>query len=190
MDAGKNDITDEVLAAEVQGNNDAAFGVLIERYQGRLLRYGRKFLADNDHIEDIVQEVFLKTYQNIRGFDTDRKFSPWVYRIAHNAFVNAIRKKQREPVISVDFDIFTDHPQEHYDPADEEDRKAMQLSVETGLDALSPIYKEILILYYIEEMSYQEIADILHVPLGTVSVRLRRGREALKKQIQEQGNHE
>jgi RNA polymerase sigma-70 factor (ECF subfamily) len=104
--------------------------------------------------------------------------------------VNAIRKKHREPVISVDFDIFTDHPQEQYDPAEEEDRKAMQSAVESGLDALSPIYKEILILYYIEEMSYQEIADILHVPLGTVSVRLRRGREALKKEIKGRGNNE
>jgi len=185
-----NESTDEELAILVQGNNDVAFGVLIERYQGRLLRYGKKFLSDDDHIEDIVQEVFIKTYQNIRGFDTDRKFSPWIYRIAHNAFVNALRKKHREPVISVDFDIFTDHPQEHYDPAEEEDRKAIRAVVESGLAALPPIYKEILVLYYIEEMSYQEIVDILHVPLGTVSVRLRRGREALKKTIREQGNHE
>lgn len=185
-----DDRTDEELAALVQGNNDTAYGVLIERYQSRLLRYGRKFLSDEDHIEDIAQDVFIKTYQNIRGFDVGRRFSPWIYRIAHNAFVNALRKKHQEPVVAVDFDTFTDHPVHHYDPAEEEDRKVMQSTVNAGLKALSPLYKEIIVLYYIEELSYLEISDILHIPLGTVSVRLRRGREALKKAIQSQGNHE
>jgi RNA polymerase sigma-70 factor (ECF subfamily) len=185
-----DDKTDEELAALVQGNNDVAYGVLIERYQARLLRYGRKFLSNEDHIEDIVQDVFIKTYQNIRGFDAGRKFSPWIYRIAHNAFVNALRKKGREPVMSVDFDIFTDHPVYHYDPVEDEDRKAMHATVEAGLGALTPLYKEIIVLYYIEELSYQEISEILHIPLGTVSVRLRRGREALKKVIRAQENHE
>ncbi len=184
-----NDRTDEELASQVQGNSDSAFGVLIERYQDRLLRYGRKFLSDEDHIEDIVQDVFIKTYQNIRSFDTSRKFSPWIYRVAHNAFVNALRKKHREPVISVDFDIFTAHPEHHYDPAEDEERRAMKSAVDSGLEEVSPLYKEILILYYIEELSYQEIADVLHVPLGTVSVRLRRGREALGKAIQARGGN-
>jgi len=175
--------TDEELAALVQGNNDDAFGVLMERYQGKLLRYGKRFLSQNDHIEDIVQDVFIKTYQNIRSFDATRRFSPWIYRIAHNAFANALRKNHREPLMFVDFDTFIAHPSYTEDPAKEEDRKNIKKLVESGLELLPNIYKEIIILYYIEDMSYQEIADILRVPVGTVGIRLRRGREALKEKF-------
>ena len=182
--------TDEELVAQAQGNNDAAFGVLIVRYQDKLLRYGRKFLADNDHIEDIVQDVFIKTYRNIRSFDAARKFSPWIYRIAHNEFVNALRKKHREPTISLDLDILTAHPSYHYDPAEDEDRATAKKLIDQGLEKVPPLYKEILILFYIEELSYQEIADVLHIPLGTVSVRLRRGREALKNVLKTNGGGE
>ncbi len=187
MDPLQKGNTDEELAALVQRNNEGAFGVLMERYQERLLRYGRRFLADDDRIEDIVQDVFIKTYQNMRSFDATRKFSPWIYRIAHNAFANALRTKHREPIIFVDFDTFMAHPSDEHDLAGEEDRKTMLVLVESGLAELPALYKEIIILYYIEELSYQEIADILRVPVGTVGVRLRRGREALKKKIAEQG---
>ena len=125
----------------------------------------------------------MKTYENIRSFDATRKFSPWIYRIAHNAFVNALRKKHREPYVTIDFDILVDHPVYHYDPAEEEERKTMKALVDAGLEMVPALYKEIIILYYLEELSYQEIADVLHVPMGTVSIRLRRGREALKKAI-------
>jgi RNA polymerase sigma-70 factor (ECF subfamily) len=184
MDPHHPEITDEALAVSAQGNSDEAFGVLIERYQGRLLRYGKRFLSDNDHIEDVVQGVFIQTYQNIRSFDATRRFSPWIYRIAHNAFVNELRRQHREPVSFVDFDVLAAHPSHEHDLAEETDKKAMRALVEAGLEMLPAIYKEIIILYYIEELSYQEIADILRVPLGTVSVRLRRGREALKKAME------
>lgn len=183
MDTLLDKNTDEELAALAQGNNEDAFGVLMERYQGRLLRYGRKFLSDNDHIGDIVQDVFIKTYQNIRSFDAARKFSPWIYRIAHNAFANAIRKKHREPLVSMDFDTFIAHPAYEHDPAKDEDMKIMLSLVESGLETVPALYKEVIILFYIEELSYQEIADVLHVPVGTVGIRLRRGREMLKKKV-------
>lgn len=175
--------SDEELAALVQGNNTDALGVLMSRYSPKLLRYGRKFLARSEHIEDVVQDVFIKTYQNIESFDSTRSFSAWIYRIAHNAFVNALRKNQRDPVMFVDFDTFTAHPAYEIDPAGEEERAQMRSQVERGLDLLTPNHREILILYYLEELSYQEIADVLRVPLGTVGVRLSRARDALKKHI-------
>jgi RNA polymerase sigma-70 factor (ECF subfamily) len=184
MDLHQPNSTDEELVVLAQGNNEEAFGVIIERYQGRLLRYGRRFLSDNDHIEDVVQNVFIKTYQNIRSFDATRKFSPWIYRIAHNAFVNELRRQHREPLSFIDFDTLAAHPSYEQDPAGEEDKKTIKALVDSGLETLPAIYKEIIILYYVEDLSYQEISDILHVPLGTVSVRLRRGRDALKKAIQ------
>jgi RNA polymerase sigma-70 factor (ECF subfamily) len=182
--AEQDNRTDEELAALVQGNNQEAFGVLMNRYQPKLLRYGRKFLAHDDHITDVVQDVFIKTYQNIQSFDATRKFSPWIYRIAHNAFVNELRRKKREPIVHVDLDTILAHPAYEFDPAADEERTEMQTLMQSGLEALAPAYKEVLILYYIEEQSYQEISDILQVPIGTVGVRLRRARTALKNYVE------
>lgn len=176
--------TDEALAELVQGNNQEALGVLIDRYQAKLLRYGKRFLPNDAHIVDVVQDVFIKAYENIQSFDATRKFSPWIYRIAHNAFVNEIRRQKREPLMYVDLDAILAHPSYEFDPAADEERAQMEELMKKGLDALAPAYKEVIILYYIEEQSYQEISDILQVPVGTVGVRLRRARQALKDYVE------
>lgn len=176
--------TDEELATLVQGKNEQAFGVLMSRYQPRLLRYGRRFLSELDPIEDVVQEVFIKTYQNIRSFDTSRPFSPWIYRIAHNMFVSALRRNSRLPFITVDFDLFPAYVAYEIDPAGDEEREQVRAMIDRGLKALAPMYREVIILYYLEQLNYQEIADVLHLPIGTVGVRLRRAREALKKHVE------
>jgi RNA polymerase sigma-70 factor (ECF subfamily) len=176
--------TDEELAALVQGKNEAAFGVLMNRYQPKLLRYGRRFLSESAPIEDAVQEVFIKTYENMLSFDTARPFSPWIYRIAHNLFANTLRKNSRQPFITVDLDLFSTHTAYEIDPAGDEEREEVRALVERGLKTLPPIYREVLVLYYLEEFSYQEIAEVLRVPLGTVGIRLRRAREALKKYVE------
>ncbi len=183
MDELLHQKTDEELAALVQGKNEAAFGVLMNRYQPKLLRYGRKFLSDNAPIEDVVQEVFIKTYENIRSYDPARPFSPWIYRIAHNMFVNALRSKSRLPFITVDLDMFSAHTAYEIDPAGDEEREETRALIDRGLKALTPIYREVIILYYLEHLDYQQIADVLHVPIGTVGVRLRRAREALKNYV-------
>lgn len=183
MDTPLEAISDEELAALVQGKNEEAFGVLMSRYQSTLLRYGRRFLSEDAPIEDVVQEVFIKTYQNIQSFDTTRTFSPWIYRIAHNLFVNALRSHSRQPFITVDLDMFGAHAAYEIDPAGDEERRETKILIDRGLGALLPIYREVLILYYLEQLSYQEIAEVLHVPTGTVGIRLRRAREALKKYV-------
>lgn len=184
MDEQLSKKTDEELGSLVQGKNEAAFGVLMSRYQPKLLRYGRKFLSDNAPIEDVVQEVFIKTYQNIQSYDTARPFSPWIYRIAHNMFANTLRHNSRHPFITVDLDLFSAHTAYEIDPAGDEEREETRELVERGLKELSPIYREVLVLYYIEQLDYQDIADVLHVPVGTVGVRLRRAREALKTYVE------
>ncbi|MBI2409633.1 RNA polymerase sigma factor [Candidatus Kaiserbacteria bacterium] len=176
--------TDEELAALVQRNNEAAFGVLMERFQNKLLRYGRKFLYEHAPIEDAVQEVFIKTYQNIQSYDPKRPFSPWIYRIAHNMFVNSLRERSRLPFITVDLDLFPALASHKLDPAEDEEREEIRTRIERGLAKLSALYREVLILYYLEDLSYQEIAEVLRVPIGTVGIRLKRAREALKKHVE------
>jgi RNA polymerase sigma-70 factor (ECF subfamily) len=179
-------ISDEQAALLVQNGDKDKFGLLMDRYKARLFRYGRKFLANEDNIDDVVQDVFIKAYQNIRSFDVSQKFSPWIYRIAHNTYINAIKKISRGPIYTFDFDTIAfdtivSHPV-YEDPLIKETEEVeMKKMVEKGLDTLSSNYREIVILYYTEELSYKEIADILRIPIGTVGIRLKRAKEALKK---------
>ncbi len=183
MDHMHPNASDEELALRVQKGDTDVFGVLVERYQKKLLSYGKRFLSNSDNIEDVVQDVFVKTYQNIQSFDTSLKFSSWIYRIAHNTYVNALKKQSRYPVSLFDFDTFlsytvVDNPIER-----EREQKEIKTVVDKGLDKVSPVYREILVLYYIEDLSYKEISDILHIPIGTVGIRLKRAKEMLRKVI-------
>ncbi len=176
--------TDEELVLLIQQGLEEPFGILMDRYTQKLLRYGKRFISSPDNIEDIVQEVFIKVYKNIQSFNTKLKFSPWIYRIAHNAFVNYLRKKDKEPLLVFDFDALLNHSI-YEDPAiKEKENEETRVLLDTGLKQLPPAYREILVLYYFEDLSYQEIADVLHVPTGTVGIRLKRAREILKKHIQ------
>lgn len=171
--------TDEQLAKAVQGGTAEAFGELMERYEAKLLRYGTKFISSSDDITDLVQDAFLRAYQNIQSFDTSMRFSPWIYRIAHNEFVSALRKKSRTSVIAVDFDTFISHPV-YDDPAPaQREQKEMRILIDRGLEKIKAKYREVLVLFYLEELSYQEISDVLQVPVSTVGIRLKRAREAL-----------
>lgn len=173
--------TDEELASEVQRSNTQAFQTLMERYEPKLLRYAKKFLLGTEDAEDIIQEVFLKAYMNIQGFDTQRSFSSWIYRIAHNDFINAIKKKGREAVPFFNPDTLFPHPVAKQTADDTYKGKELKLILDECLEAIDLKYREPLILYFFEEKDYQEISDIMHIPISTVGVRLRRGKELLKK---------
>ncbi len=182
-------MTDEELAQAVQAGNPDMFGPLLERYEEKLLRYGRKFLRSPEDIQDIVQDIFVSAYQNMQSFDATQRFSPWIYRIAHNAFVNELRRKSRNPLVYVDFDTFLAHPA-YDDPAPRErEQQEIKAMLEKSLDKLDYKYREVLILYYLEDMPYKDIAEVLQVPQGTVGVRLRRAKEALKKEFEKLDQH-
>ena len=177
--------TDEMLAQKVQAGDHAAFAELVERYEAKMLRYGHRFLSDRDDIDDIVQDVFIKTYQNMQSFDTSMRFSPWIYRIAHNEFVSELRKSSRRPFVPFDFDALVSHTV-YEDPVEEERERAEMLQmIEAGLEKISSAYKEVLILHYLEGLGYKEIADIIQVPIGTVGVRLKRAKESLRTVMKE-----
>lgn len=180
MNESSSEMTDEALVALVQAGDVNQFGVLVGRYEDKLMRYGRKFLSRHEDIQDIVQDVFMSAFQNIQNFDTAQRFSPWIYRIAHNAFVNRLKKNSYNPLILIDFDTMISHPA-YEDPAPlEREQKEMRVMIDKGLDALQPKYREVLILHYLEDMSYKEISDILQIPSGTVGIRLKRAKDALR----------
>ena len=176
-------MTDEELVSHIQTGDIELFGQIMDRYTDKLSRYGRRFLASSDHIEDIVQDVFIKSYQNIQSFDTTRKFSSWIYRIAHNAFVNALRDRAKEPVTLFDFDTLLSHTAYENPVEQRKEDDEMRVLVQKGIETLAPIYREAVTLYYFEEMDYQQISDILEIPIGTVGIRLSRAKALVKKHV-------
>lgn len=168
------------MARKSQDGDKRAFGLLVERYEGKLLRYAKRFLFGHEDSSDVVQEVFIKAYTNIKGFNPDRKFSSWIYRIAHNAFLDAIRKKGREPLPFFDPDILFPHPTDPKKADDELKETELKTMLESCLEKLKPKYREPLVLYYYEGMDYKKISEILQVPVSTVGVRLKRGKVMLK----------
>lgn len=183
MDNHVDQRTDEDLVRAVQTGETDAFGAIVLRYEEKLRRYARRFILV-DEADDVLQDVFLNAFENIRSFDPGRKFSPWIYRIAHNVFVNAIRKRSLWSAARIDFDTVLPIL-----PGDEQtDAQALRSEERQMLDEALPRlpakYREVLDLFYTEEFSYDEIADVLGIPRATVGVRLRRAREALRKEIQ------
>ncbi len=174
-------LSDEALCKYVQKGDKEMFGELVDRYQKKLSRYGRKFLFSTENIEDLVQDVFIKAYQNMQSFDLGQKFSPWIYRIAHNTFINALKKHARAPLSLFDFDTLIPHLAYDDPSTREREQKEMRILIDQSLEKLAPKYREIIVLYFLEELNYKEIAEILHIPTGTVGIRLTRAKKQLKK---------
>jgi RNA polymerase sigma-70 factor (ECF subfamily) len=172
--------TDEDIAMAVQNGDVESFALLVDRYDAKLSRYARKFLFGTEDVKDLVQDVFVKAYVNIKSFDARQRFSPWVYRIAHNEFLNALKKKEKSPLLVFDFDLIFPHLVAVEKADHDANTREIREMLDHSLDKLDVKYREPLILYYFEELSYQEIADILRIPVATVGVRLKRGRDMLK----------
>lgn len=174
-------LTDEEIAARVQRGDIKSFELLLGRYERKMMRYARKFLFNEEDAKDAVQEVFIKAYVNIRSFDIGKKFSPWLYRIAHNEFINTIRKKRTEKIFSFDFDTLFPQPVSAETADGEVNNKELRSMLDDSLGKLEAKYREPLILYYFEDLDYREIAEILRVPVSTIGVRLARGKAVLKR---------
>jgi RNA polymerase sigma-70 factor (ECF subfamily) len=180
------ELTDNELV-ELAKKSPENFGELVTRYQDRLFRYVRRisYFREED-AEDIVQEVFIKIYLSLNIFDGDLKFSTWAYQITRNATIDAIRKKQSRPqtvclegtdiikIAKSDTDI-----QLHLETKD--DMQKMQHII----DDLPYKYREVMVLRFLEDKSYEEIMDIIQKPKGTVAALINRGKKIILNQSQD-----
>ncbi len=178
---GMDELSDEQVVQMVQSGNTQQYGVLILRYEMKLKRYAMRFLNSPDDIEDLVQDVFIKAYTNIQSFDTTLRFSPWLYRIAHNTYANYLRSTARYGGSL--FDIDTLIPVLAAPETADSTALSVELQqhIDTLLVQLAPKYREVLVLHYLEDLSYQEISDVLKIPPTTVGVRLNRARQKLQE---------
>ncbi len=180
--------SDEEIVKNVAGGDKELFSEIINRYEPKLGRYSKKFLFGYDESADALQEVFIKTYINLKSFDTSKKFSSWIYRIAHNEFINIIKKKKIEPISVFDLDTVIPFSINRIDSTDSEDAikekielEALYNHLEQNIKSLPLKYREPLVLYIYEEKSYEEIGEILLMPTSTVGVRISRAKALLKQ---------
>jgi len=183
------DLNDEEISLLVQNGNQDAFAEIISRYTDKLNRYLYKFLSNSEDVEDLLQDIFIKCFVNIKSFDTNQRFSPWIYRIAHNEAINLIKKNSKIPF---SFDIFDEtlsfiHPKAKENSEDEAERKIIKSHLDEILNDIDKKYKEIIVLYFYEDLSYKDISDILKIPISLVGVRIQRGKEQVKKAFEKKG---
>jgi len=164
------------------------FLYLIRRYEAKLSRYVKRIAGLNkEDTEDILQEVFIKTYQNLNSFDKDLKFSSWIYRIAHNEVIDNYRKKQARPQeITYDSETILNNIISEFDINREVDQKYLQDNITRILNSLDIKYREVLVLKFLEEKEYKEISDIIKKPMGTVATLISRAKKQFYKNIKEQ----
>lgn len=175
--------TDEELALAVISGEKKYYKELVRRYQGKLLVYLRHLIGANDEAEDLLQNVFVKVYEHLDSFDRERKFSSWIYRIAHNEAVNYLKKKSRRRLVAWE-DVV--NSKDKLDMADDKDspeetwiRGELRHEVRDALEKLPKKYREILVLRYYFDKSYAEMSHITGRPENTVATLLNRAKKKL-----------
>jgi RNA polymerase sigma-70 factor (ECF subfamily) len=181
-------IDDRRLITEcVQGRTES-FGQLVRRYQDRLHNAVYRVLDNAEDTADVVQEAFLNAYQSLNSFKGDSEFFTWLYRIAFNAAITL--KRKRRSVLSFDWGGEDDGVHEPFDPSpfthpgEAIERSEEEARLQAALNRLSAEHRTVLILKDIEGQKYEEIAEILDVPIGTIRSRLHRARLELKDLLQ------
>jgi RNA polymerase sigma-70 factor (ECF subfamily) len=187
MEPSDKDIVQQTLS------DRHTFRILVERYQDALLRYIRRLgCKDIEMAKDVLQESFIKAYLNLNDYDSAYSFSTWIYRITHNETMSYFRKQKNRPQAVVEesalymFDTLPDG----FNMVEEMDNQLRSRAIATALGKLQPQYRDVLVLRFFEEKSYDEIADILRIPNGTVATYLARGKADLGSLLTEYKEHE
>jgi RNA polymerase sigma-70 factor (ECF subfamily) len=169
--------TDEEIVADVLTGDEDRFREIVTRYQGRVVNYLYRLLRNLDEAHDLAQDVFLRIYRALDRFDSNYRFSTWLFRVAQNAAIDRIRKR-RLRMVSL-------HRPESEDAGPYGDLRNRERgeAISQAIDELADEYRELIVLRHFGELSYEEIAQLKEMPLGTVKNKLFRGRQMLKGRL-------
>jgi RNA polymerase sigma-70 factor, ECF subfamily len=164
-----------------------AFAMIVSRYEAPLMRYiVRLGVRNTSSAQDLLQEIFIKCYLHLNDYDHSFQFSSWIYRITHNEIISFFRKEKIRPAVldrEADFFLLENmvgdlgvagHGNQHISPQE----------IQAAVDGLDAKYREVIVLKFFEEKSYQEISDILQVPEGTVATLINRAKKKIKSVLE------
>lgn len=176
-------ISDEQLVEIIRNSNQECYSFLIDRYEVKIRSYIKRLTSNSLEVDDLVQQTFVNVFINLKSFNLDHKFSSWIYRIAHNIAINWLKKKKINIFLGQDDFLASSLKAEidiHRDLIVKED----SLAIISIINSLPDKFKEPIILFYIEEKSYDEISEILRKPKNTVGTLISRAKLLLKKKLQ------
>ncbi|HEV8591369.1 MAG TPA: sigma-70 family RNA polymerase sigma factor [Pyrinomonadaceae bacterium] len=185
------EFTDVELIADAIGGREDRFEELVRRYQRPIIGYVFRMLGDYEASLDVSQDVFIKVYNSLTRYSSEYKFSTWLYRIAHNAAIDHLRRNSVSPQ-----SIETENADGTYqlqiesplpNPEQDRERSEWRTEIEAVVKCLPAAYRELILLRHAQDLSYDEIAEVTQLPLGTVKNRLFRAREMMRDIFIERG---
>lgn len=183
----------DLVTRAIAGREDG-FEELVRRYQRPIVAYVYRMVGDYDMALDLTQDVFIKVYGSLARYRSEYKFSTWIYRIAHNAAIDHLRRHNTGR--TEELERTSDETGATYErplksgaptPEEESERAERRKEIEDVVQALPPGYRELIVLRHAHDFSYDEIADVTELPLGTVKNRIFRAREMMRAELVERG---
>lgn len=187
------DLTDQEVVEHARNGRESAYRALIDRYERPVFSIIYRMVRDREKSEDLAQDTFIKVFNALEKYDPKYKLSSWIFKIAHNTTIDHLRRKEPE-MLSLDGSphartaeqaeatsltaVAHDENPEQYTAS-----KELGAGIEEAIALLRPEYREAILLWHMEGHAYDEIAEIMDLPLGTVKTYIHRGRNELKKQL-------
>ena len=186
-------LTDQEVVALARKGRESAYRELIDRYQRPILSLINRLVRDRELAEDLAQDAFIKVFNALDRYNPERKFSSWIFKIAHNTAIDQLRKKELD-TLSIDgsphatsaeaveastiVPVSSDEDPEQYTSSRE-----IGAQIEAAIGTLRPEYRTVIVLWHVEGRPYDEIAEIMDLPLGTVKTYIHRARNELRKKL-------
>jgi len=184
-------LADRELIQNALAGRETSFEELVRRYQRPIAAYVYRMIGDYDVALDLTQEVFIRVYNSLRRYRSEFKFSTWIYKIAHNAAIDHLRRHAvREQALTSGIDGERREisiESRRLTPEQESESKERRSEIEAVVQLLPTPYRELIVLRHSQDLSYDEIAEVTGLPLGTVKNRLFRAREAMRDQLVQRG---
>ncbi|MBE0556906.1 MAG: sigma-70 family RNA polymerase sigma factor [Proteobacteria bacterium] len=186
---------DGALIRRALRGDQRSFEKLRQKYHESIYNLIYRMIREKEEVEDLTQEAFIKAFTSLSSFNEEYAFSTWLYKIATNNCIDYIRRRKLQkfsidkPIESKDSDFTFELPDSTYTPDREIIDKQRKSMLEEAINALPPKYRKVIRMRHTEEREYQEIADLLGLPLGTVKAHIFRARELLYKYLKDRLRH-
>ncbi|UCC44130.1 MAG: sigma-70 family RNA polymerase sigma factor [Candidatus Zixiibacteriota bacterium] len=178
-----------IKISEALAGDQRAFEFLVKKHKSSVFHIVNRIVRNEDASNDLVQETFMKAFASLASYRSEYRFSTWLYKIAANSSIDFLRKRRIQalsldrPLETKDGEVDFEVADNSYNPEKDLERKERRFTIEEAIDSLPIKYRQVIVYRHKDDKSYDEIADLLDIPVGTVKARIFRARELLKKKL-------